>query len=208
MTKLPDSLTPAWVDPRIRRTRQLLQNALEKLLEETAFEDISVGDIAEMATLNRATFYDHYPDKFALLEGLVSSRFARLLEQRGVVFTGNCPKVMMAIALAMCDYMVGIPGIDYPNRRHMEKHFEAALTAVVRGLLLCGFERFPPQSAAPPKLVAAAISGAMYSGVNEWLRTPNRCPAEEIVITIFGLICPMLGIDPRLVLAYEPVLTA
>ncbi len=206
--KLPDSLTPAWVDPRIRRTRQLLHEALEKLLAETAFEHISVGDIAERATLNRATFYAHYPDKFALLEGLVSCRFARLLEQRGVVFTGNCPKAMMAIALAMCDYMVGIPGIHCPDRRHMEKHFEAALTAVVRGLLLCGLERFPPQNPAPPKLIAAAISGAMYGGVNEWLRTPDRCPAEEIVVTIFGLICPMLGVDPRLVEAYEPALTA
>ena len=114
----------------------------------------------------------------------------------------------MGIALAMCDYMVGIPGIHSPDRRHMEKHFEAALTAVVRGLLLCGLERFPPQNPAPPKLIAAAVSGAMYSGVNEWLRTPNRCPAEEIVVTIFGLICPMLGMNSLLSSSHEPALTA
>ena len=54
------------VDPRIRRTRQLLQQALAKLLETKEFEKISVQDITEAATLNRATFYDHYGDKFAL----------------------------------------------------------------------------------------------------------------------------------------------
>ncbi len=208
MVQLPDSLTPAWVDPRVRRTRHLLHEALEKLLEETAFENISVGDIAEKATLNRATFYDHYPDKFALLEGLVSCRFLCLLQQRHVVFTGDCPKAIMAIALAMCDYMVGIPGIECRNRRPMEKHLEAALTAVVRDMLLRGMERFPPPNAVPPRMMAAALSGAMYSGVNEWLRTPDRCPAEEIVTTIFRLICPMLGVDPRVLEMYEPAVTA
>ena len=56
------------LDPRIRRTRQLLQDALRKLLDQKGFDDITVQDITEAATLNRATFYAHYPDKFALLE--------------------------------------------------------------------------------------------------------------------------------------------
>ncbi|MGD1097474.1 MAG: helix-turn-helix domain-containing protein, partial [Bryobacteraceae bacterium] len=57
-----------FLDPRIRRTRQLFHQALEKLLEKKEFDEISVQDIADAATVNRATFYDHYPDKFALLE--------------------------------------------------------------------------------------------------------------------------------------------
>ena len=56
------------MDPRIRRTRQMLQDALKRLLEEKQFDKISVQDITVLATLNRATFYAHYPDKFALLE--------------------------------------------------------------------------------------------------------------------------------------------
>ena len=52
----------------MRRTRQLLQGALLQLLGSKSFDDISVQDIAEAATVNRATFYDHYTDKFALLE--------------------------------------------------------------------------------------------------------------------------------------------
>ena len=70
------------IDPRIRRTRHLLQQALEKLLETKDFESISVQDVTEVATLNRATFYDHYPDKFALLECMVARQFLGLLAQR------------------------------------------------------------------------------------------------------------------------------
>jgi AcrR family transcriptional regulator len=40
----------------------LLQQALEKLLEKEDFERISVQDIAEIATVNRVTCYDHYTD--------------------------------------------------------------------------------------------------------------------------------------------------
>ncbi len=92
----------------------------------------------------------------------------------------------------MCDYMAGIPGINCPHRREMAKYFEAALIAVVRAMLLRGFEKFPPRSSIPPPLIAATISGAIYSAVNEWLRTPDRCSAEEIVHPIFTLVQPML----------------
>ena len=62
------------LDPRVRRTRQLLHEALRKLLDQKRFDDITVQDITEAATLNRATFYAHYPDKFALLGEQVPSK--------------------------------------------------------------------------------------------------------------------------------------
>lgn len=52
-------------DPRIRRTRQLLQSALQTLMQTRSFDEIAVQDITEAATVNRATFYDHYTDKYA-----------------------------------------------------------------------------------------------------------------------------------------------
>ena len=77
------------LDPRIRRTRGLLQDALKRLLEEKEFDKITIQDISEAATLNRATFYAHYPDKFALLEELIRLSFLELLERRNVSFDGS-----------------------------------------------------------------------------------------------------------------------
>ena len=62
-------------DPRIRRTWQLLQGALRKLMQSKSFDEISAQDITEVATVNRATFYDHYTDKFALLDAMVAGGF-------------------------------------------------------------------------------------------------------------------------------------
>src|SRR5271154_4977444 len=126
--------TEAPVAPRIRRTRHLLQQALEKLLESKEFEDISVQDIAEAATVNRATFYDHYTDKFALLECMVARQFLGLLTQRGVAFDGTCPSAMRGIVLGVCDYLTVAPGKE--RQGQMEPHMESAVVAVVRHMIL------------------------------------------------------------------------
>ena len=70
------------IDPRIRRTRQMLFKAFQDLLGEKSFDQISVQDLAERSTLNRATFYDHFADKFALLEAMIGERFSTLIEAR------------------------------------------------------------------------------------------------------------------------------
>jgi len=48
------------------RTRQLLRDALVELIAERGYEKITVQDITERATINRATFYLHYSDKLDL----------------------------------------------------------------------------------------------------------------------------------------------
>jgi AcrR family transcriptional regulator len=92
-------------DPRIRRTRQLLHGALQTLMQSRSFNEIAVQDITEAATVNRATFYDHYTDKYALLEALVAGGFHSLLHERNVCYDGTCPSAATALILATCDYL-------------------------------------------------------------------------------------------------------
>src|SRR5271165_899874 len=92
-------------DPRIRRTRKLLQGALGKLMLTKSFDEISVQDITELATVNRATFYDHYTDKFALLEAMVAGGFHEFLDERQVRYDAGCPAAVGAIIQATCDFL-------------------------------------------------------------------------------------------------------
>lgn len=55
-------------DPRVLRTRQLIREAFSDLLQKKGFDAITVKDIAQKSSINRATFYAHYEDKYALLE--------------------------------------------------------------------------------------------------------------------------------------------
>src|SRR6201987_5736317 len=96
-------------DPRILRSRRMLMDSLARLLIRKEFEDISVQEIANEATLNRATFYLHYPDKNALLQAMTASRFRDLIERRSITFT-DCHGALRAIALGVCDYLAESTG--------------------------------------------------------------------------------------------------
>src|SRR5258708_20906931 len=69
-------------DPRVRRTRKLLQDALLELLAEKSFDAITVQDIAERSTINRATFYAHFVDKYELFASYTHEWFRKALHQR------------------------------------------------------------------------------------------------------------------------------
>jgi AcrR family transcriptional regulator len=180
-------------DPRVRRTRQLLQSALKTLLAQKSFEEISVQDVAEAATVNRATFYDHYTDKFALLEALVAGDFHRLLQERQVRYDGTCPSGVAAVILAACDYLRECRSREAECLRQsaFEPLMDAAVIAAIRRVLLEGLGgKRPPRGAAA--LTAAAASGAIFGAAKEWLHTPTRAPAEKVVPVVLKLVLPML----------------
>jgi AcrR family transcriptional regulator len=180
------------VDPRIRRTRQLLQQALEKLLETRDFDKISVHDIADLATVNRATFYDHYDDKSALLVAMVGCRFHQLLAERQVQFDGTCAAALKALVLAVSEYLVRMQGPE--GKRQLEPHMESAMIAVVRQILMEGLRKHPRQDGIAVELVAAAASWAIYGAVKEWAGTPERGSADQLAATVMTMVAPILQV--------------
>ena len=63
------------VDPRVKRTRKLLEKAFMELMVEKGFQSITIQDVTERATVNRATFYAHFEDKFDLLDSYIREQF-------------------------------------------------------------------------------------------------------------------------------------
>ena len=57
----------ATTDRRVRRTRQLLRDALMELTLERGYDRVTVQDILDKADVGRSTFYAHYRDKDDLL---------------------------------------------------------------------------------------------------------------------------------------------
>lgn len=56
------------LDPRIRRTRAYLREALIELVLEEGYQNLTIKDMTDRACLNRSTFYRHYQDKDDLLK--------------------------------------------------------------------------------------------------------------------------------------------
>ncbi|WP_058309168.1 TetR/AcrR family transcriptional regulator [Gracilibacillus massiliensis] len=68
------------MDPRVKKTRKFLEEALIDLIEVKGFEAITVGNLAEKAEINRVTFYQHYHDKYELLEQTIETMLRDFIE--------------------------------------------------------------------------------------------------------------------------------
>jgi AcrR family transcriptional regulator len=179
-------------DPRIRRTRQSLQAALRSLLQSRSFDEISVQDITEAAAVNRATFYDHYADKFALLDAMIAGGFHLMLHERQVHFDGTCPSAARAIIEAACDYLVEMHAghAECRAQSSFEPFADAAITTAIGSFLRRGQGDLPGLS---NEVAASAASWAIYGAVKQWFASPNRPPVKEIVPEILSLVVPILG---------------
>ena len=58
---------------QFERTDRDITNALFQILTEKSFEKITVQNIIDEAKINRSTFYQHFPDKYAILERVQES---------------------------------------------------------------------------------------------------------------------------------------
>ena len=56
------------LDRRVRKTRTQLRKCLSILLETKKIQNITVKELAQMADINRGTFYLHYKDVYDLLD--------------------------------------------------------------------------------------------------------------------------------------------
>ncbi len=176
------------VDPRILRSRSMLIAAFSKLLQRKEFDSISVGEVAEEAGLNRATFYLHYPDKQALLAAMTEERFRALIKQRGIVFTG-CPSALHAIALGVCDYLTEITTCPVKGS---QLALESSLIPVLEGLFVEGLKHRSNPLAVEPALLATTASWALFGAARRWFHSSHRIPATEMAAQIGRMVSPIL----------------
>ena len=65
-------------DRRVRKTKKQLRGALTSLLLEKDISRVTVRDVADLADVNRGTFYAHYSDVYDLLHQLEDDLLRRL----------------------------------------------------------------------------------------------------------------------------------
>ena len=174
-------------DPRILRSRRMLMEALFRLLAHKEFEDISIQEIADEATLNRATFYLHYPDKNALLQAMTAARFGDLIARRGLSFT-NCDGALRAIALGVCDYLAETTGCP---TQLAKMPVEDSMIPVVEGMFMEGAAHHEVAPGVDSALLATTAAWAIFGAARRWYQTPDRIPAEEMAAKIEGMVKPI-----------------
>src|SRR4051812_14221763 len=165
MAELLQSATGA-TDPRILRSRSMLMESLARLLRKKEFEEISVQEIADEATLNRATFYLHYPDKNALLQTMTETRFRDLMERRAITFK-DCYGALRAIALGVCDYLAETTGCPAQLARIP---LEGSIIPVVEGMFKEGLALHGTAPGGDAEMLATAAAWAVLGAARRWFQ--------------------------------------
>jgi AcrR family transcriptional regulator len=189
-------------DRRVKRTRQLLQQALGELLAEKQFSEITVQDITERAEVNRATFYAHFPDKYALLNHSVREKFQEKLDERlspNPDFTEDNLRILI---LTVCEYLGGFIGHCVPTLSPTPDHDHMMMSAqvqqhvydVILGWLSTSNRR--TSIAIPAERMAAMISWTVFGSVLHWSHDGRKLSAEKLTDQIVGTLTT--GLQPYL----------
>ncbi|MEZ0446632.1 TetR/AcrR family transcriptional regulator [Cellulomonas sp. ICMP 17802] len=174
----------ARVDPRVLRTRRLLQDALLSLARERSLDEISVADVADRATVNRSTFYQHYPDTDTLLADALDAQAAQvgadLTQIRPGAAQDDAPEVLVRYATHVAENVA-------LYRSALGEHGSPVAVARLRrrigALALEGLELHgapPALSALPRPIAAAALAGSVIGVLVAWLERDPLPPPRDV----------------------------
>jgi AcrR family transcriptional regulator len=153
-------------DPRVRRTRKLLQQALVDLLAEKSFHSISVQDVVDRATVNRATFYAHFPDKYSLMDYVVGEWFLEELSRAGLGGTEFNELNLRNLIATVLTVVRTFHGGCRPGDRDVQPMLETKLQIVLAEFL----ETWLHGASATPGEAARLVSWTIFGSAMDWAR--------------------------------------
>ncbi len=183
------------VDPRIKRSKQLLVEALQRLTRERCFEDITVQDILESATINRATFYSHFEDKHALLHYLLTDFFRQTLRQRVPPGAPAGREVFAEMIQAICSFLTEVRNCPSLGSPANDPTAENAMRPLVRETLLpWASARAAADRLFDANLNADVAAAAICTAAMRWTRSGPAWTPEEFSHKLYPLVAYCLGL--------------
>jgi AcrR family transcriptional regulator len=173
------------LDPRVKRTRYLLERAFIEVLNEKGFQAVSVQDITDRAGVNRATFYAHFEDKYALLDHSIRQWFRQEIEKRMLNACHFSMDNLRLLIVAVCEFVSHASSHCKPPSAKFESLMETQVKAQLQELLQAWIEQVGSDLDA--KTGATAASWAIYGLALQWSRDKNHLPVEKFAEQVLPL---------------------
>lgn len=178
-------------DPRVRRTRALIVRAFEELVAERGHTGLTVREIAERATINRATFYAHFRDQYELFDHFISESFRRELRRRLPEASTLNEEALRSLVLATCDYLAGLNTACRRTDRQFRPIIEARVQGELYDLLLewIGGRREKANGRrVRPEIAASVASWAIFGAALDWSRGGGDRPSGELADQVLSVV--------------------
>ncbi len=171
------------IDPRVQRTRKLLEQSFLELIDEKGFQEITIQDIADRATVNRATFYAHFEDKFDLFNSLIRQQFNAALRDRVPLAPRYTLEQLDRIIITVMEFLAQIhKHCARPDRQVgplLVNAIQEELMLYLRDWFALATPSLIPQGV-DPQTAANVWSWAIFGTATQWAQGSQKAPAGEI----------------------------
>lgn len=171
------------IDPRVLRTRKLIMDSFTFTLlsNKKDFKDITINDITELATINRATFYHHFEDKYELFETLVKEDMMASVIEEIANHQNLDEETIIQVFHSLVKFQNNIStqcSKSYVTfSRTIEGIIKSELETIFYKLLLKNHANVENQSL---KITAVMLSWGIYGATIDWQRNSHLKPEKYI----------------------------
>jgi AcrR family transcriptional regulator len=172
------------MDPRAKRTRKLLQQSFLELLQKKGFASITIQDITEQATVNRATFYAHYTDKYMLLDSTFRQQIREMIASKLPPSSGGGiqdVRILIELVLRYLDEFYRHCGPK--DLRYLEWIVQEEVAAILLRWLK-QTKTVGSNSQIHRETMASAMSWAIFGTAAGWCLNKRSLSAEEMAAPI------------------------
>lgn len=180
-------------DPRVTRTRELIEQSFYELLMEKSLHALTIGDITERARINRATFYAHFEDKYDLYRHMVHSTFEQIL-LKALDRQGNDREAQLrAVVHSACLFFQELNAACPPADRQTRPLVEVEVQQRIYESILCWLQAqtYTQRDAfVTPEAMTKMVSWAIWGAALDWEGTQQSVDAlaEQIYTVVVRML--------------------
>lgn len=192
-------------DRRVVRTRSAIRAAFYDLIKTTDYKKITITSLAHKANIDRKTFYTHYSSIDDLLEDVIRTQMAEVVEPLSVPEIFNDPGIYVKKILV---------AFGSPLPLSVEERASVMKNLPPNELLRCWIsvtkERIrnqtgplPPASEERIDLLLDFYLGGIFHSYMCWLQSDEKLPIEEVTDLLSeGMATGLGGIMKRRMLVW------
>jgi len=184
------------MDPRQARTIEALRSAILELASVKPIDEVSVAEVARVASVTRETFYRHHTSPVDLLAAVLGEELDALVAANAALpaTTGGPESVFEQPERALLQHVSAHAGI-YRNALtpHLTSRLRDVLTESIQRQLLEHLQRHPhiaPRSGYPDdrarRMFASYAASGTVGAIETWLATGDLDDIDAAAQTILA----------------------
>ncbi|WP_028777468.1 TetR/AcrR family transcriptional regulator [Shimazuella kribbensis] len=176
------------IDPRITRTRNLIIDAFIQLSIKKEFQNITIKDITDEATVNRATFYSHFTDKYQLLDSVLTENLMTKVSNEITLYDELSEETIIKIFLSITTFQSELSSQCQRSYNAFMSAIETKLKTELEGLFYKLLQKNQPEMLLETlRIGSVMLSWAIYGASVDWQHNSHLTAEQYIKKALSGM---------------------